>query len=574
MAADVAGYSRLISADEAATLAAMRSHREELWDPLTETHGGRLVGTAGDSLLVEFPSAVAAISCAVAIQRAMADRNHAIPEAERVRLRIGINLGDVVVDGGNIHGDGVNIAARLEAEAQPDGLCISDDVARQIQGRLELGLVDGGERDLKNIARPVRVWHWSPEAVASPPAEAPLALPDKPSIAVLPFENMSSDAEQDYLADGITEDLITALSKIRWFFVIARNSTFTYKGQAVEVTRVGKELGVRYVLEGSVRKAGRRVRITAQLVDATTGRHVWAERYDRQFEDIFDLQDEMTQTIVGAVEPELSAVERERASRKPPENLDAWESFQRGLWYVWKFDPESHHQALKFFRRATELDPEFASAHAYLGFSHYHLVIMGWADEPARNLKKAMAAARTALALDERDPLACFAAGRVFMMWGQHDASIASLRRAIDLNPNFAMAYFGLGMTLTLAGQLEDAKAALGQCIRLSPRDPVIWGSTMLLAMACLLSGELEEALDWGRKTLQIPRAAGYWPHAILAATLAQMGRMDDARGALRNALDAKPDLSISYLIDTLPTTEPDGLEAYLEGLRRAGLPE
>jgi len=413
-------------------------------------------------------------------------------------------------------------------------------------------------------------------AGAAPNAEGDvdLTLPEKPSIAVLPFDNMSGDPEQEFFADGITEDLITGLSKIRWFFVIARNSTFTYKGKAVEVKQVAKELGVRYVLEGSVRKAGSRVRITAQLIDATTGRHVWAERYDRQIEDIFDLQDEMTQTIVGSVEPELSAVERARAIAKPPENLDAWESYQRGLWHMWLYEKDGNQEAERLFQRAIELDPGFAPAYAYGCYAQYSRVIMGWSDDPDQSLEKGMALAEKALSLDERDPIAFFAIGRIHMMKGRHDDSIDALERAIDLNPSFAQSHHGLGMVLTLAGRLDDAKAALVMAERLSPRDPILWASTVVHGLASVLSGDDEEALVWARKTIQNPRAKGYWPHAVHAAALAHLGRIDEARAAAAAAREALPDLSVSYLVKTLPTKEPGGLDRYLEGLRLAGLPE
>jgi adenylate cyclase len=577
LAADVVGYTRLMGNDEEGTLAALKAHREEFIEPKIADHKGRLVKLMGDGALVEFASVIDALACAAELQSGMAERNRHAEGKPRITFRIGINLGDVIVEGDDLYGDGVNLATRLEGLAEPGGICISAKVYDEVKNKLALGYEDLGERQVKNVDEPIRVYLIVPgqsadEAKAE--AEEDLALPKKPSIAVLPFDNMSGDPEQDFLADGITEDLITALSKIRWFFVIARNSTYTYKGQAVEVKQVAKDLGVRYVLEGSVRKAGNRVRVTVQLIDATTGRHVWAERYDRQIEDIFDLQDEMTQTIVGAVEPELSAAERERVSSKPPDNLDAWQSYQRGLWHMWRYAHDDHQLAMDFLERATELDPGFAPAYAYASYVHYQNVIMGWTDDVQRSLAEGMAAAKKALALDDKDPVAYFAAGRIYMMRGQHDDSIAALETAIDLNPSFAQAYHGLGMALTLAGRLEEAKAALGQSERLSPRDPILWASTVVHALACLLSQDYDEALHWARKTIHNPRSAGYWPQAVLAAALAQLGQMDEARKAVAAALEAKPDLSLAYLATTLPTKEPDGLAPYLEGLRKAGLPD
>ncbi|MEE9481172.1 MAG: adenylate/guanylate cyclase domain-containing protein, partial [Kiloniellales bacterium] len=350
LAADVVGYSRLMAADETGTLAALKTHRRELVAPKTDEYGGRTVKLMGDGTLMEFASVVDAVRFAVDVQRTMVVRNAAVPENRRIIYRMGINIGDIIVDGDDIYGEGVNVAARLEALSEPGGICVSRTVFNHVQGKVDTAFEDLGAREVKNIPKPVQVYRVLLEDIADarPDFEArseALALPDKPSIAVLPFDNMSGDPEQEYLADGITEDLITALSKIRWFFVIARNSTYTYKGEAVEVTQVAKDLGVRYVLEGSVRKAGNRVRVTAQLIDATIGRHVWAERYDREIEDIFDLQDEMSQTIVGAVEPELSRVEQDRARRKRPEDLNAWDCYLRGMWHVWRSSKVDNEEA-------------------------------------------------------------------------------------------------------------------------------------------------------------------------------------------------------------------------------------
>jgi len=577
LAADVVGYTRLMGEDEAGTLAALKAHREEFIEPKIADHNGRLVKLMGDGALVEFASVIDALACAAELQSGMAERNQQTGDGPRIIFRIGINLGDVIVEGDDLYGDGVNVASRLEGLAEPGGICISAKVYDEVKNKMALGYEDMGEQEVKNVAEPIRVYLIVPERSAEKSKAGPgedLALPDKPSIAVLPFDNMSGDTEQDFLADGITEDLITALSKIRWFFVIARNSTYTYKGKAVEVKQVARELGVRYVLEGSVRKAGSRVRVTAQLIDATSGRHVWAERYDRQIEDIFDLQDEMTLTLVGAVEPELSAAERERALAKPPENMDAWESYQRGLWHMWLYEREGNLEAEQLLARAIELDPGFAPAYAYGSYVQYSRVVMGWVEDPEQCLDAGLALAEQALALDDKDPMAYFAMGRIHMMRGRHDDSIAALETSIELNPSFAQSHHGLGMALTLAGRLEEAKEALGVAERLSPRDPILWASTVVHALACILSRDDDEALHWARKTIQNPRSKGYWPQAVLAASLAQLGQMDEAQAAVAAALDAKPDLTLAYLATTLPTKEPGGLDPYLEGLRKAGLPE
>jgi adenylate cyclase len=468
----------------------------------------------------------------------------------------------------------------LEGLAEPSGICISESVRTAVGKKLDLGYEFMGEQKVKNIEEPVRAYRVLMEEVEEPKiisTENPaLDFPDKPSIAVLPFDNMSGDSEQEYFADGISEDLITALSKIHWFFVIARNSSFTYKGQAVEVTRVASELGVRYVIEGSVRKAGNRVRITAQLIDATTGRHVWAERYDRSLVDIFELQDEMTQTIAGAVEPELSAAERERVARTPPENLGAWETYQRGLWHLWNFTKDDVAEAQRLFRQVHELDPAFATPYAFESYSHYLSVILGFSEVPGESLEAALTAAKKALALDDKDPVAYFALGRVYMMLGEHDASVAELEKALELSPSFAQAHHGLGFALVLSGRLEEAAKALDKAIRLSPRDPLLWGTMSFRSMACNLLQQYEAAADWARKAIHEPRAAGggYWPYAVLASALGNLGQTAEAREAVDKALERKPDLSLTYLETTLPTKEPGGLETYFDGLRKAGLPD
>ena len=364
LAVDVAGYSRLMGEDEEGTLAALRAVRRELGDPKVAEHRGRIVKTTGDGLLVEFASVVDAVRCAVEMQREMIARNTAIPAERRIEFRMGINVGDIIIEDGDIFGDGVNIAARLEALAEPGGICLSAAAHEQVRDRLDLTFDDLGEQQVKNITRPVRTYavDLGVPFRAALPAAAPLPLPDKPSIAVLPFQNMSGDPEQEYFADGIVEDIITALSRIRWLFVIARNSTFTYKGQHVDVKRVGREMGVRYVLEGSVRRGGNRVRITAQLIDAGSGAHVWADRYDRDLNDIFAVQDEITASVAAAIEPALAEAEQQRVLRKPPERLDAWEACQRGFWHFHRYAAEENRLALDFFRQAIGLDPNFAPA--------------------------------------------------------------------------------------------------------------------------------------------------------------------------------------------------------------------
>ncbi len=512
LAADVVGYSRLMAADESGTLAQLKTQRKELIEPKTAEYHGRVVKLMGDGTLMEFGSVVDAVNFAVDLQRAMAGRNADVPEDRRITYRIGINIGDIIVEGDDIYGDGVNIAARLEGLAEPGGICVARNVYNQAKTKVEASFEDLGEKEVKNIPEPLRVYRVATErlpSAATSPATKPLPLPDKPSIAVLPFTNMSGDPEQEYFSDGITEDIITELSRFRSLFVIARNSSFHYKGQSPKVQDVGRELGVAYVVEGSVRKAGNRVRITAQVVEAASGNHLWAERYDRDLEDIFALQDEMTQTIVGAVEPELSAAERERAVRKPPESLDAWETYQRGLWYLWGFTKDGLAEAQRILRRAQELDPGFATAYAFESYAHYLDVMLGFTEAPGESLEAASTAAKQALALDDKDPVAYFALGRVYMLQGKHDASIAELETAIALSPSFAQAHLGIGAALILSGRLEEAAEALDKAIRLSPRDPVLWGTMGFRSLTCILLQQYEAAAEWARRAVHEPRAAG-----------------------------------------------------------------
>lgn len=572
--ADVAEYSRLTGQDELGT------HKRvmEVLDFASETiksEGGVVLRYAGDAILAEYSSVIAAIESAAFIQTDLQERNQGVPVGSQVKIRIGINLGEVIEDRGEIFGDGVNTAARLESISEPGGICISGLVHEQIKGKVDIEFEDCGKESLKNIVEPVHVFRWQPGR-SKKTAENPngkSAARKIPSIAVLPFTNMSGDPEQDYLADGICEDIITALSKIRVFTVIARNSTFSYKGQSVDVKQVAIDLDVNYVLEGSVRKSGNRVRISAQLIDHD-GLHVWAEKYDRVIEDIFELQDEMTQTIAGALEPELHAVERERAARKPPESLDAWECYQRGLWNMWHYENEKMIAAWDLFQKAVDLDPGFATAYAYQSYCNYILVVLGFSKEHDRLLEEGKLLAKKAMKIDTRDPVAYFSMGRILMMLGDHDGAIAALKYSLELNPNFAQSYFGLGFVLALSGELDEARENIQTAIRLSPRDPLMVGFTNVLGMACIMAGDFEEGLDWAKRSLRLPTPVGYWNHATLASAYANLGQMEEATEALKGAVKEKPDLSISFLEKVLPTRHKDGLGVYFSGLRLAGLPE
>jgi adenylate cyclase len=578
LAADVVGYSRLIRADEEGTLARLRSIRDELIDPSIARHDGRIVKTMGDGMLIEFPSVVDAVRSAVEVQQSVAAREADVPEDRCIVFRVGINLGDVVIDGDDIHGDGVNVAARLEGLADPGGICVSGAVHDQVRDRIDLTFEDLGEQEVKNIDRPIRVWRWTTDTstTASGPAttDQPLPLPDKPSIAVLPFENMSGDPEQEYFTDGIAEDVITALSRFRSLFVIARNSSFTYKGPAVDIAQVAKDLGVRYVVEGSVRKAGDRVRITAQLIDASDAKHLWADRFDGILEDIFDLQDQITEQIVVAVEPEIGARERERARRKPPESLDAWDLVQRGLTHFLRVNRADRMEAIRLFEKAIASDPEFARAYAHLAYARLTLVTLGYTENVDETVPSAKKAAEKVLSLDTNEPLAHYTLGQLHIYAGDIEMAIGEMRTAIAVNPNSALSHFGLGFAHHYgAGEAEQALTHYDTALRLSPRDPMRWMTLMLKGSALRFLGRHDEAIVNCRKACQFPDR-GPFPYMHLAATLAAAGKKSEARVALARAIEIEPNFSVNIIRDRFVGMHELTLNNLLDGLRMAGLPD
>lgn len=531
LAADVAGYSRLMGADEEGTLARLKACRRELMDPEIAEHRGRVVKTTGDGILIEFPSVVDAVRCAMDVQRGMAESNANVTDEQRIEFRVGINLGDIMIEAEDIHGDGVNIAARLESIAEPGGICISDSSYQQVRDKFTIPFEDMGLQQLKNIARPVRVYRVL--IGRSAPRERPaLALPDKPSIAVLPFQNMSGDPEQEYFADGMVEDIITEMSRIRWLFVIARNSTFTYKGHAVAVKQVARELGVRYVLEGSVRKGGNRVRVTAQMIDATSGAHIWAERYDRDLSDIFAVQDEITASVAGVIEPALAEAEQQRVLRKPPERLDAWEAYQRGLWHFNKYRPEENQTAQTFFRQAIALDPNFAPGH-YGNALALQWDIWHFSSRPFLEVQEtAREEAQIAVSLDDKDAMAHAVLAHMMMWGGQWEAAIAEARTAVALNPNSAFVISMLGCVLGFGGYREEALERLQQAMRASPHDPLIWLWSIWRALLQFFSRDFVAALQTLRQVVRL-RPSYAPPFEYVAASLAYLGQLDEAREAL-----------------------------------------
>jgi len=577
VAADISGFSRLVGIDEEATLAAQRGHRSELIEPLLSEYHGRIANTAGDSFLFEFPSAVEAVRCSIAVQDGMAERNQNIPAERRIEYRIGINVGDVVADGDDLLGDGVNIAARLENICQPGGIILSDDAYRQVRDRVEIAWEDGGAHEVKNIARPVQIWRWRADAETgtAPTGEVPLALPDKPSIAVLPFDNMSGDPEQEYFSDGISEDIITALSKFRWFFVTARNSTFTYKGTATDIKQVGRELGVRYVLEGSVRKAGNRIRVTAQLIEAETGNHVWAERYDRNLDDIFELQDEIASTIAGAVEPELASSERDRVLYKPTSDLQAWDLFQRGLARFMDGDHGEDRvvEAMDLIRQATAIDPKFAAAYSRLAMFSYSLLAFRWTDSPKETLQRGIAYAKQALSLDRYDYFAHAALGRLHIFAGDPAAAIGELEAALRINPNVPQAHQGLAIVNNSTGNYEQALKNAEIALRLSPNDPATWQFELSRAWALIKTGRSEEAVEAIEKAIRHP-SAQYVAFNFAIWIYVRTDQLDKAKSTMRTVCRMEPDLSIAKLVGLgLPISRVEQGDI-IEALRTAGMPE
>ena len=549
-AADIAGYSRLMGRDEAGTLTRLKACREII-DPLIAAYRGRIFNTAGDSVVADFASAVDAVQCAVAVQRALAKEGSERPEGEAMRLRIGIHVGDVIVEGTNLYGDAVNIAARLEAAAEPGGICVSATVHDQIGTKLAVAFADLGEQQVKNIALPVRVYRVRP-ALSHPapshplsriagegaerseageggaPATLALALPDKPSIAVLPFANMSGDPEQEYFVDGMVEEIITALSRIRWLFVIARNSSFTYKGQAVDVKQVGRELGVRYVLEGSVRKAGQRVRITVQLIDAATGTHLWADRFDGSLEDVFELQDNVASSVAGVIEPALQAAETTRSAGRPTGDLTAYDLYLRAYEMVWS-SARQIPEALRLMEQAIARDPRYGPALAWAALCCTRLVSDGRSEDPAADRLKGVDFARRALEVAGDDPGVLAHAARALAYFGEDiGAMVALVERALALNPNFARGWHISGLLRMWAGQPDIAIEHVEAALRLSPRAR-IGTSLLVIGLAHFLSRHFDEAVPKLLLAIQEDPSLPV-PYRVLAACYAHMGRLDEAQ--------------------------------------------
>jgi adenylate cyclase len=572
LAADVVGYSRLMGEDEAGTHARLKALRKDLIEPKIAEHRGRVVKLTGDGALVEFASVLDAVQCAIATQLGVAQRNADLPRRDRIEFRVGINLGDVIIDGDDLYGDGVNVAARLEGLAPPGGVCVSDVVHQMVRGRLDLAFEDLGEQQVKNIAQPVRVWRWI--AQMTEPAKAHEAtsptLPNKPSIAVLPFDNLSGDPEQDYFSDGLTEDLITDLSQLSGLFVTARHAVFPYKGRPATPQQVARDLGVRYVLEGSVRRAANRVRINAQLIDAATGFHLWAQRYDRNFEDIFDLQDEITHTIVAALDVRLTARERAGIERRYTDNLEAYDLFLQARDGFWRRTREGAAQARTSLERAIALDPKFGAAYALLAEICRSEWWYGWQDgEDA--LDRALELAQKGVALDDGLPFAHMFLGWIHLWRKEHDQAIAEAKRCLALDPNNAEGHVRLGHTLDLAGRPVEGLPLIEKAMRLDPHYPPMYLFWLGHAFHSLERYD-EAAAAYRRVISRSPDF--YYAHLHLAAVYAQHGRMEEAKAEAAEALRIDTGRWPQRRAQHLPLKDPAALARLLDGMRKAGLLE
>jgi adenylate cyclase len=582
--------------DEVGTARTLREHRA-VTDPLVAKHGGRLVKSTGDGVLLEFPSVVDAVECAVAVQAVMDQRNEGVPADRRMLFRIGINLGDILTEGDDILGDGVNVAARLEGIAQPGGICVSASAYDQVRGKVAVEFTDLGEQRLKNIDRPVRVYaaksmghlgivapsvlpEVRPQGDATPSAlvevsplddRKPLPLPDKPSIAVLPFENMSGDPEQEYFADGMVEEIITALSRFKWLFVIARNSSFTFKGKAVDIKEVGRQLGVRYVLEGSVRKASGKVRITGQLIDAVTGAHIWADKFERDLTDIFALQDEVTVAVVSAVQPKLFQTELELASRRPTDNLTAYDLCLRSRQKFYHRSREGVSEAIKLAHHALDLDPRSVFAAALAAQGHLQNVIQGFSVDTQFDRNEAARLIRLALTLDENDERALrIAAWVAGFLVGDYETAIDFVERAVASNPNDPEAWTTRGWMYKYAGQYEEAILSFERAIRLAPLHPANHINHSGAGFALIELRRFNEAVIVCKKAFRQNSSDGVASRG-LASAFAHLGRDAEARGAAARLLEVDPDFTISAWIARGGQTNSKLL---IEGLRKAGLPE
>jgi adenylate cyclase len=580
LAADVAGYSRLMGRDEERTLSNLKSLRKTLVDPAIAAHRGRIVKTTGDGMLVEFASAVDAARCAVEVQRGMVGQNADVPQDFRIEFRIGIHVGDIIIDDNDIFGDGVNIAARLEGIAEPGGVCISDDAYRQIRGKTDITFDHMGEQTLKNITEPMRAWQIrlagevapAVRSSSSPIQVQALALPDKPSIVVLPFDNMSAESGQDYLADGIVEAITAALSCIRSFFVIARSSAFTYKGRATNARDIGKQLGVAYLLEGSVQKAGNRLRIIVQLIETEGGAHVWSSRFDGAIDEFFDLQDRITEQVAGALQPSIRIAEIERSRRKRPQDLGSYDYTMRAMPHVWALEKEESAKALELLEKALTIDPEYPLALSLAGWCHAQRSVYNWADDIAVSQAMARSLAERAAEMSGDDPTILAILGAVHTIVRNYGTARVLLERAVTLDPNAAWAWTRLGWLETYADQSPKAIENFERALRLSPLDPMNFNNYVGIGSAHIVAQEYDMAVAFYRRALQ-ERPNASWIYRNLASSLWGVGRIEEARQAYTELMRSYPNLTISKFKQAM-VFSPAVLDRMAENLRQLGLPD
>jgi adenylate cyclase len=572
--ADVAGYSSLMERDEERTFTRLRALRHDVIEVALSRHKGRLVKNTGDGFVAEFPSPVEAVRCAISVQEQVGARERDYNGAQ-IKLRMGVNFGDVIVeDDGDIYGDCVNIASRLEQLAAPGGLCVTGKMFNEVDGKIGVLLEDMGEHVVKNMARPIRIYALGGLAERQGQASRPsLPLPDKPSIAILPFKNLSGDASQDYFCDGIVEDMITALSRERWFFVIARNSSFAYKGRAVDIRQVGRELGVRYVLEGSVRKGGNRLRINGQLMDAETGAHVWADKYDGSIEDIFSFQDQVTENVVGALHPRLLAAETERSLRKRPDDLSAYDLYLRALPHAHSISRAGVAAALELLARSLAIEPRFTEAHTLAAWCYFWMRSNAWPgrdDAPASGRRHVL----QAMAIEPNDPNVLWIAGLTAVYFDrEYERGVELAERSVTLNPNSVLGWISRGWVNHFAGTGDRVIESFERAKRLSPMDPLLWYCHGGIGQAHFARGDYAESVRWSERSL---RENPHWTAAwrTLASAYAYLGRKADAQHAVDKVLEVSPGLTVSKWREQTPVSPGPHRETFLEGLRLAGLPD
>ncbi|MBR0937043.1 adenylate/guanylate cyclase domain-containing protein [Bradyrhizobium jicamae] len=580
LAADIAGYSRLMGRDEERTLAELKVLRKTLFDTSIATHRGRIVKTTGDGVLAEFVSVVDATRCAVDVQRAMVEHNVDVAQEQRIEFRIGIHVGDIIIDDNDIFGDGVNIAARLEGIAMPGGVCISDDAYRQVRGKLDIAFDDMGVQTLRNIAEPMRTWHLRLSGDAAPPdrtGRAPIqargpALPDKPSIVVLPFDNMSAEDGQDYLADGIVEAITAALSCIRSFFVIARSSAFTYKGRKTDAREIGRELGVAYLLEGSVQKIGNRLRIIVQLIETEAGAHVWSSRYDGTLDEFFDLQDRITQQVAGALQPSIRLAEIKRSERRRPQDLSAYDYTIRAMPHAWALEKAESGRALELLETALAIDPRYPLALALAGWCHAQRAVYNWADDIAGSQAKARSLAEQAVNLNGDDPLVLAVLGTVYTFVRNYGTARVLLERALALDPNCAWAWTRLGWIDNYSDRPQNARQHFEQALRLSPIDPMNFNNYAGIGSSHEVEQDYDKAVEFYRRALQ-ERPHATWIYRNLASSLAGAGRIDEANAAFSEMMQNYPGMTASKFKEAMVFSGPT-LDRMARCLQSLGLPE